>query len=1051
MGIHANQAYGLLLLRNQVGSNLFDGIHAEEESIAFEVGHNTIYENGHHGITFSDRSINNQIHDNELYGNQGHGIVLSRGTNNNSLTNNQVYNNHDGLMLFQSSDNIMQGNSIRDNLIGVRIHASYEADQPFDYIATNNQISSNIIQNNRQYGIYLYDRADRNLINDNTIIGSGFNGVYIKSGGNQIRNNSISSNGHGISILGGLGRTSKLEANASPIAALEAPGHHNIISGNTIIDSSGAGIRLMGAVGNRIGQDAANPLDEDSNLIEANGTDGIVIRDGSTGRFATDNVVLGNTIQSNGRHGVLIQDATSLRNTISRNSITNNQSRGIKITDQANNHISPPRITIINPDTGYIGGQSFAHAVIEVYRDVDGEGQIYEGQTVADGEGFWGFTLFVNPYSATAIAIDGNGNSSGFSGGKSFVPSYTVEPDRNGQLTIRVKGRHAVVTLQDIRNGLGGYAYLLEDLGNGVWQLNANLRIQREVTLNLTSSSGVRELRLRSENPINEEEADKQEIEYSSFVSLRTDNGTINIDGVKIYSWDPQVGDYDHEIKNGRSYILAKYTGELNIRNAEISYLGSADGESYGISWRDVNDPARPDFLRTRVTGEMINSRVHHNYYGVYTFQASGMSFKHNLFYDNIRYGFDPHDYTHDVVVEHNEAYNNGSHGFIISRGCQDFIFSNNKSFNNHDSTDSLAHGFMLDPGSPNSVEAQFPSSENVLENNQAYDNEGYGLRILGSTNNTVRHNHFHDNLNGIVVDPGSINNLLSGNMLTNNMINGIFVRGGADRTRIINNIARGNENHGIYIRSNHNRITHNTSRENLGTALALALESDDITTNATFVEGNDIRANTLTDNKDDGMELKGVVNNIVQNNIIEGNAVHGIYLSDGASKNHFFGNMLRSNSGVGIRMSGNGTFGNTWSENQLYDNEAGGIDMTTSINNQIEPPLITDIEGQQITGTANPGSLIEIFSDHGGQGRYFEGRTIATSDGRFSFTVSNPWQGSKVTAIATDAMGNSSGFAISKTAPARIIKRPSIIQWMNRFTERFFPQAPTKRPSPPS
>ena len=43
------------------------------------------------------------------------------------------------------------------------------------------------------------------------------------------------------------------------------------------------------------------------------------------------------------------------------------------------------------------------------------------------------------------------------------------------------------------------------------------------------------------------------------------------------------------------------------------------------------------------------------------------MVFDSNEFDHNIGYGFDPHDFTHDVVVENNQSHDNGTHGFIIS------------------------------------------------------------------------------------------------------------------------------------------------------------------------------------------------------------------------------------------------------------------------------------------------------------------------------------------------------------------------------------------------
>ena len=64
----------------------------------------------------------------------------------------------------------------------------------------------------------------------------------------------------------------------------------------------------------------------------------------------------------------------------------------------------------------------------------------------------------------------------------------------------------------------------MENMGNGVWQLNANLVIEEGVTLNLTTASGMMELKLRSE--------------VTDYVYLQTTSGIINIDGIKIYAWD---------------------------------------------------------------------------------------------------------------------------------------------------------------------------------------------------------------------------------------------------------------------------------------------------------------------------------------------------------------------------------------------------------------------------------------------------------------------------------------------------------------------------------
>jgi parallel beta-helix repeat protein len=613
--------------------------------------------------------------------------------------------------------------------------------------------------------------------------------------------------------------------------------------------------------------------------------------------------------------------------------------------------------------------------------------------------------------------------------------TYVVSIDEHGQTTIKVSGQGAIVSLPQVRNGLGAAGRLLEDHGNGIWQLNANLRVERDVTINLSSSTGVSQLRLRSQGTSISAAASNDQINYQSFAYLRTDDGTINIDGIKIYSWDPDAGMVDIDITNGRSYILAKYAAHLNINNAELSYLGSADGESYGVAWRDINDSAGR--MRTRVTGQVLNSQFHHNYYGVYTFQASGMLFRGNKFFRNLHYGFDPHDYSTHFIVEENESFDNGSHGFIISRGCTNFVFRHNKSYNNLDPDPlKLAHGFMLDPGSPNSADPQAPSTNNLLEDNQAYRNEGYGLRILGSADNIVRGNVFQNNQQGLTVEQGSPRNILTGNVLSSNRINGVFVRGGADTTTITGNTAIGNATNGIYIKSNGNTVSQNTVRENSGAGIMLLPETSSASAVAdltpvgqplrvaqvdsdllgtvvaeSVIAGNRISDNTVVANANDGIELKAATNTRIEANSIERNGAHGIYVTDGASNNRISNNILNFNRGNGIRVNGIATLKNSWSENLVYSNFAGGILVTSGANSGLRPPVISHLQARQVSGIAAPGAVVELFSDTGRQGRYFEARTTAQADGSFTFSAPNGWRAPNLNAIATDASGNSSAF----------------------------------------
>lgn len=618
-------------------------------------------------------------------------------------------------------------------------------------------------------------------------------------------------------------------------------------------------------------------------------------------------------------------------------------------------------------------------------------------------------------------------------------PTYSIINDSRGQKTIRVTGSGSVVTLSDIRQGLGTSTTLVRDKGNGVWELHANLLIERDVTLNLSRTTGVQELKLRSQA------SSASRYDYTSFVYLRTNNGTLSIEDVWIHSWDPSTNTFDTNTTNGRSYILAKDAARLDIRNAHLSYLGSGDSESYGVAWRDTSEAAR-------VTGDVEGSEFDHNYYGIYTFQASHMVFRNNSFHHNIQYGFDPHDFTHHVLVEDNAAFENGNHGFIISRGCNNFVFRRNISYNNNNPDSSrLAHGFMLDPG----ASSQSPSYNNLLEENHAYDNEGYGLRVLGSINNTIRNNVFERNAQGITVEQGSTGNTVSNNTLRNNRNHGIFVRGGGNNTTITGNTSAENGGIGVYIKSNTNTIEGNTIRDNGSTGVVLTPETttaaalNDLllpgsdmqlaapdpevlaelvgpVVQATAIRDNLLRNNTIAENTSYGIDLKGAQYTSVEANTITSNGGHGVYLRQGASYNSLVRNTITYNVGYGIRAYGSDVHNNTWSENTIYGNTLGSILVDGGANGNISAPTIAGRQGQDIVGTALPGATIELFVSSDQSAPTFAGRTTVQADGSFRVTIAGDL--TTITAIATDATGNSSSLT-SDAANQHTLHLPFIVR----------------------
>jgi parallel beta-helix repeat protein len=1047
-GQYSFAAYGLIVTGNQFHHNAFYGFDPHDASTGFQVTYNKVYANGKHGIIFSRNCTNNIISHNEVYDNAQHGIMLDRGSANNTISDNLVYGNQDGVAIFESSNNVVRNNILRDNNRGVRVNATYDVTDEFDGISTGNLLVGNTIQNSAQYGVYLYERADRNTLDGNSITGSGDTGVYVKTGGNTILGNEIRAGGTGIAIVGGP-LTPFPSGGPKPVPALELPGKNNSIIGNTIADNDLIGVQLTAAVNTVVGASGASAAG--GNVIQANGTYGLTLNSATT-----DTTVSSNTIQANGEDGVLVKDTASVHNRISRNSITANAGLGIKIGTGANGSVAPP--TISSAATAHVvAGKAPPNARIEVYRDPNGQGRYFLGFTTASGVGDWSFALpagdDVRRGVLTAIAILANGNTSTFGGNTigGASATYEVGAGRNGELTVFISGPSANLTLPDIKRALDVISptvSLLENQGNGVWQANASLLFNRGVTLTLTRGT-VTWLKLRSQQTsisVAAAGTKPHSYNYDSFVSLRTYNGALKIDGVKISSWDPALNTYDRDISNGRAYIIAKYDAQMDIQNADLSYLGFADGGSYGVAWRDVNDTLAPDMLRTRVTGAVLNSTFSYNYYGIYTFQAQNMVFRGSQFDHNIGYGFDPHDFSHHFTAEDNQAFANGNHGFIISRGCNNFIFRRNMSYDNHytlTAEERHAHGFMIDPGSPNSQFAQVPSYDNLYEDNQGWGNDGYGMRILAANNTIVRHNIFTNNLQGVTLEKGSTGNTIQDNIIAGSSLYGIYLIGGADGNTLAGNRITGSGKHGIYVKTSRNTISQNVASDNgsfsagvaIGSGIATLRESTvaaaaaDLSlpgatmglaevdpdlvgapSDTSAVVGNVIVSNTLVHNAAHGVELKNATGSRVEGNTARINHGNGFYLANGSSGNVLRHNIAEANVGYGIRANGADVTHNTWSENSVFGNGVGGVATTGLAGGGMLPPRFT-VSGLTISGTTVAGATVEIFSDGGQQGRYFEGRATAGANGTFSFTAQASWHAPHINAIATDPSGSSSGF----------------------------------------
>ncbi|MBN1449798.1 MAG: right-handed parallel beta-helix repeat-containing protein [Anaerolineales bacterium] len=289
--------------------------------------------------------------------------------------------------------------------------------------------------------------------------GEWVNGLTIRSDGNTIRglqiirfqNNGIELHGGRNNIIGGsrsigmgpLGQGNLLSSNGGRGISLMEGASFNLISGNYIgTDQSGkkawenkwGGIFMDGVSHNQlfdnlvssngggsgvgiIGGSVKNTLLNNIIGADADGT-GALGNAGagiSLGVGASENVIgPNNLIAYNGVSGIEVRDSSTVRNTITQNSIHDNVGCSIEIWNDGNTELAAPLVTEFDLGAGTVRGIACENCTVEIFSDNGSDGEHFEGQAIANSSGV--FVLdknsSFNVIHLTATATDINGNTS---------------------------------------------------------------------------------------------------------------------------------------------------------------------------------------------------------------------------------------------------------------------------------------------------------------------------------------------------------------------------------------------------------------------------------------------------------------------------------------------------------------------------------------------------------------------------------------------------------------------------------------------------------------
>lgn len=319
--------------------------------------------------------------------------------------------------------------------------------------------------------------------------------------------------------------------------------------------------------------------------------------------------------------------------------------------------------------------------------------------------------------------------------------------------------------------------------------------------------------------------------------------------------------------------------------------------------------------------------------------------------------------------------------------------------------------------------------------------NGGNGITVVEGTYNIIQHNTISDNQgSGISLSPSGGNRIesntigLSEDMTTTsgNELYGIFVQGIGNE--IINNWVGGNKKDGIRLEGSNtynNKLEKNLigislsgSAPNLQHGIGIYNEAHD---NKIGNAADDRSANYIAGNGWSGIVVvdSTIGNNRFYFNLILYNQFFGVNIVNSPG-NSLIGNRIIGNgeltTSAGVRIENTGSMldlsdGNIISSNSIGGNSGKGIELINGANKNIIAPTIFSASCTNVLGTTTLACgttcQVQIFSDEEDEGYRYEGTVTTIGAGNFSW--SGFLMGPNVTAIVTDALGNSSEFSVAK------------------------------------
>jgi mannuronan 5-epimerase len=356
-------------------------------------------------------------------------------------------------------------------------------------------------------------------------------------------------------------------------------------------------------------------------------------------------------------------------------------------------------------------------------------------------------------------------------------------------------------TLSDVSSAIDDISILKKESPKGIWFLNSSLIISDGATLTI-SSNDVKWLKINSQRrsdgisglPLEKDIDDDVSTPYRIQVF-----GRLELNGVKVTSWDPFSNNYTSQRPDGmiaRPYITVEDgANPSRITNSEIAYLGYNDSHKQGLTF----------YGGDRST--LIGNRIHNLWFGLYTRNIGHMVIENNTVYNNLRYGIDPHHNSSDMAIKNNHIFNNRI-GLICSVDCYNILFEGNQIHYNKEIGLMLSRNNVKSIARHNNISnSETGISVSESHNNQVYDNtisnslDGIKVRA-GSSGNLINNNTIMNTSEcGIVVYLKAKNNTIADNFLLNYNASGICLKNGANENKFYSNSLEDTGKYGINVK----------------------------------------------------------------------------------------------------------------------------------------------------------------------------------------------------------------------------------------------------------